>query len=151
MLGRPGLAGALPDTGQFPDHVRVAQCVADRIAVVGLPAVVHRRAGERGSTPAASIGTRPRRSDTVSKVSGGLALVPPKSRAGRRTIPMPEQLVGALRVHRAVQATERLAAGSLWTDSGMVFTGPIGKPIDPRADHVAAATAEGRRTDGSSA
>jgi integrase len=66
---------------------------------------------------------------------GGLVLVPPKSRAGRRTIPMPEQLVGALRLHRVVQATERLAAGSMWADSGMVFTGPTGKPVDPRADH----------------
>jgi len=66
---------------------------------------------------------------------GGLVLVPPKSRAGRRTIPMPDQLVEALRGHRVAQATERLAAGSMWTDSGMVFTGPTGKPIDPRADH----------------
>jgi integrase len=67
--------------------------------------------------------------------SGGLVLVPPKSRAGRRTIPMPGQLVEALRAHRVAQATERLAAGSVWTDSGMVFTGPTGKPVDPRADH----------------
>jgi integrase len=66
---------------------------------------------------------------------GGLVLVPPKSRAGRRTIPMPNQLVEALRAHRVTQATERLAAGSMWTDSGMVFTGPTGKPVDPRADH----------------
>jgi integrase len=62
-------------------------------------------------------------------------LVPPKSRAGRRTIPMPNQLVEALRAHRVAQAIERLAAGSMWTDSGMVFTGPTGKPVDPRADH----------------
>jgi integrase len=66
---------------------------------------------------------------------GGLVLVPPKSRAGRRTIPMPGQLVEALRAHRVAQATERLAAGSMWTDSGKVFTGPTGKPVDPRADH----------------
>jgi integrase len=69
------------------------------------------------------------------QLGGGLVVVPPKSRAGRRKIPMPDQLVGALRLHRAVQATERLAAGSMWTDSGMVFTGPTGKPVDPRADH----------------
>ena len=30
-LGRPGLAGAFPDAGQFPDQVGVAQRVADRI------------------------------------------------------------------------------------------------------------------------
>jgi integrase len=48
---------------------------------------------------------------------------------------MPGQLVDALRLHRVVQATERLAAGSMWTDSGVVFTGPTGKPVDHRADH----------------
>jgi integrase len=69
------------------------------------------------------------------RAGGGLVLVPPKSRAGRRTIPMPVQLVEALRTHRVAQATERLAAGSMWTDSGVVFTGPNGKPLDPRADH----------------
>jgi integrase len=62
---------------------------------------------------------------------GGLVLVPPKSRAGRRTIPMPEQLVEVFRAHRIAQATERLAAESMWTDSGVVFTGPTGKPVDP--------------------
>lgn len=66
---------------------------------------------------------------------GGLVLVPPKSRAGRRTIPLPAQLVEALRAHRVAHATERLAAGSMRTDSGLVFTGPAGKPVDPRADH----------------
>lgn len=66
---------------------------------------------------------------------GGLVLVPPKSRAGRRSIPMPAQLVEALRAHRKVQAMERLAAGSMWTDTGLVFTGATGMPLDPRADH----------------
>jgi integrase len=37
--------------------------------------------------------------------------------------------------HRVAQAAERLAAGSMWTDSGLVFTGPTGKPVDPRGDH----------------
>jgi integrase len=66
---------------------------------------------------------------------GGLVLVPPKSRASRRTIPMPGQLVEALRAHSVAQATERLAAGSMWADSGLVFAGLTGKPVDPRADH----------------
>ena len=66
---------------------------------------------------------------------GGLVLVPPKSRAGPRAIPIPGPLVEALRAHRVTQAAERLAAGSMWTASGLVFTGPSGKPLDPRADH----------------
>lgn len=66
---------------------------------------------------------------------GGLALVPPKSRAGRRVVYMPAQLIDALRAQRASQLADRLAAGSMWTDSGLVFTGATGKPLDPRADH----------------
>ena len=33
------------------------------------------------------------------------------------------------------QHEERLAAGSLWTDTGLVFTTILGKPIDPSGDH----------------
>ena len=69
------------------------------------------------------------------QLGGGLVIVPPKSRAGRRNIPIPAQLVDALREHRAAQKIERVTAGSLWVDSGMVFTGPCGQPLDPRADH----------------
>ena len=69
------------------------------------------------------------------QLGGGLVIVPPKSRAGRRNIPIPAQLVDALREHRAAQQAERVTAGSLWVDNGMVFTGPCGKPLDPRADH----------------
>jgi integrase len=81
------------------------------------------------------VGTLAVRQALQRRAGGGLVLVPPKSRAGRRTIPMPGQIVEALRTHRVVQAAERLAASSMWTDSGLVFTGPTGKPVDPRADH----------------
>ena len=33
------------------------------------------------------------------------------------------------------QAAERLAAGPAWTDVGMVFATPFGKPVDPRNDY----------------
>ncbi len=65
----------------------------------------------------------------------GLVVVEPKSRAGRRTISLPSQLVDALRSHRAAQLEERLRAGSEWQDNGLVFTQPNGRPIDPRTDH----------------
>lgn len=74
----------------------------------------------------------------------GVVLVEPKSRAGRRTIALPPQLVGALREHRAAQDAEREKAGSLWDDSvltlggpelrGLVFAQVNGRPIDPRRD-----------------
>src|SRR5665213_846295 len=62
-------------------------------------------------------------------------MVPPKSRAGRRVIPMPAQLTEALRVQKVSQAAERLAAGPAWADVGMVFATPAGKPVDPRNDY----------------
>jgi integrase len=66
----------------------------------------------------------------------GLVIVRPKSRAGRRVISLPGPLVDALRAHRAAQAEERLAAGSLWrNEHGLVFTQPTGRPVDPSRDY----------------
>ncbi len=67
----------------------------------------------------------------------GLVLVPPKSRAGRRTIALPSQLVEALKAHRAVHLAERLAAGPMWEEHRLVFCQPNGRPLDPRSDHRA--------------
>jgi integrase len=69
------------------------------------------------------------------KPGGGLVMVPPKSRAGRRVIPMPAQLTESLRAQKVSQAAERLAAGPAWTDVGMVVATPFGKPVDPRNDY----------------
>ena len=66
----------------------------------------------------------------------GLVLVAPKSRAGRRVIPLPQELVQALRTHRTTQMQERLRAGSMWRDGGFVFASPTGTPVDPRNDHA---------------
>lgn len=64
----------------------------------------------------------------------GLVLVEPKSRAGRRTIKLPDQLRDALRVHRVRQAEQRLAAATVWEDRGFVFCQSNGRPIDRRRD-----------------
>lgn len=64
----------------------------------------------------------------------GLVLVEPKSRAGRRTVALPDQLRDALRAHRVRQAEQRLAAGNQWHDHGLVFCQPSGQPIDPKRD-----------------
>ncbi|GIF16201.1 tyrosine-type recombinase/integrase [Actinoplanes teichomyceticus] len=74
----------------------------------------------------------------------GLVLVEPKSRAGRRTIALPAQLVDALREHRSMQDAERETAGELWDDAvptiggqqlrGLVFAQVNGRPLDPRRD-----------------
>lgn len=69
---------------------------------------------------------------TVQRVDGSLQYQPPKTRRSRRSLPLPESVVFALRLHRARQAVLRLAAGEEWQDTGLAFTTPHGTPIEPR-------------------
>lgn len=64
----------------------------------------------------------------------GLVLVEPKSKAGRRTIKLPEPLRLALVRHRVWQAQERLRAANVWEDGGFVFCQANGRPVDARRD-----------------
>ncbi|MFF4415919.1 tyrosine-type recombinase/integrase [Streptosporangium sp. NPDC001559] len=66
--------------------------------------------------------TRPDTSDT-------------KSRAGRRTIGLPGQLVTLLRRHREEQATDRALAGQLWQEGGWIFATATGGPLNPNTDY----------------
>jgi len=59
-----------------------------------------------------------------------------KSRAGRRTVGLPDQLVMLLREHRAAQAAEREAAAQLWNEGDWLFATPTGAPINPRTDYA---------------
>ncbi len=55
----------------------------------------------------------------------------PKTAASRRTIPLPPRAVGALKAHRKRQAAEKLAAGPVYEDRGLVFADEIGDPLSP--------------------
>jgi integrase len=55
----------------------------------------------------------------------------PKTSRGRRSIALDPRTVSALRAWRRAQAAERLAWGSAWADSGLVFTREDGTPIHP--------------------
>jgi len=68
---------------------------------------------------------------TLTWVNGQRRIQPPKTRASRRVIPLPEVVVTALRDHRKRQGDERSAAGERWTDSGFVFTNRVGEPLSP--------------------
>jgi site-specific recombinase XerD len=48
----------------------------------------------------------------------------------RRTLALPRKCVEALREHRVRQAEDRLAAGPLWRDHGLVFASAVGTPMD---------------------
>jgi integrase len=68
----------------------------------------------------------------LQRVDGRLILVEPKISLSRRTVPVPEPTLAALRAHRGRQNAHRLAAGTAWVDSGLVFSTRLGKPLEPR-------------------
>jgi integrase len=59
-----------------------------------------------------------------------------KSRAGKRGIGLPDELVTLLKHHKAEQERERLTAAQLWQETGYVFTTPTGGPLNPRTDYT---------------
>jgi len=89
------------------------------------PRYAHGCGGTCGKTP----GLCPQRQSTRA-ATGGV-----KSKAGRRTIGLPPQLVALLRTHRAEQGQERALGRQLWQDEGWVFATPARQPINPRADY----------------
>ena len=53
-----------------------------------------------------------------------------KTPRSRRTLALPRRCVEPLREHRVRQAQDRLAAGPLWQDHGLVFASAVGRPQD---------------------
>ena len=64
----------------------------------------------------------------------GLVFSDPKTKKSRRTLPLPELTLRALRAHRTRQNHERLLAGALWEDRDLVFATRHGRPLS--ATHV---------------
>jgi integrase len=63
--------------------------------------------------------------------TGGLTHLPTKTRASERRIAVPTECLHSLKEHKGRQDEERAMAGPAWTDSGLVFTTPTGRPVDP--------------------
>lgn len=59
-----------------------------------------------------------------------------KSKAGKRGIGLPDELVTLLKQHKAEQERERLKAAQLWQETDYVFTTPTGGPLNPRTDYT---------------
>jgi hypothetical protein len=68
-----------------------------------------------------------------------------KTAKSRRTLALPQTAIEALREHRKRQAEDRLAAGALWQDHGLVFASSIGTPLDAIDDVLRVYRAEDRR------
>ena len=68
--------------------------------------------------------------DSLTKTE--LIFGPVKTDAGYRSIPLPAGVLRELKAHKKRQLTEKLAAGELWEESGLVFTTELGKVVEPR-------------------
>lgn len=122
-----------------PENNPCSESAVDCPAAFPIGTLVVRRALQRqtwqhGCDPNASCG-RKRGAECPARFGGGLVIVEPKSRAGRRVVSLPSPLARALLDHLGIQAAERVHAANLWQDNGWVFAQPTGRPIDPRADY----------------
>ena len=69
---------------------------------------------------------------TLSRVKGqGLSFGATKTEHSRRSCFMPAPVQTALQSHWVAQEAERLRAGSVWEDHGLVFATSTGRPIEP--------------------
>jgi integrase len=57
-----------------------------------------------------------------------------KTRAGKRPVGVPEELLRLLKRHKEEQERERALARDLWVEKGYVFTSPTGEPLNPNTD-----------------
>lgn len=57
-----------------------------------------------------------------------------KTKATKRTIPLPPSLLAELKAHRERQDEQRRTASKAWVDGGYVFATPTGRPLDPARD-----------------
>lgn len=58
-----------------------------------------------------------------------------KSRAGRRGVGLPDEIVALLQKHRQEQEHEKHLAAQLWHDEGWLFATPTGRPLNPNTDY----------------
>jgi integrase len=66
----------------------------------------------------------------VQKHEGEYRFVPPNSKEGRRTLPIPAPLIATLREHRQRQLEERVRLGPTWQDWDLRFRTAVGTPQD---------------------
>ncbi len=70
---------------------------------------------------------------TVQRVDGQLLVDDTKSEASDATVPLPKITRRVLLEHRDAQEKERIEAGEVWHEYGLVFPTSVGTPIEPRS------------------
>jgi len=68
---------------------------------------------------------------SIQRVDGTLERTPPKTKHGRRWVPLPDSGVAMLRKHGAEQAERQLMLGQAWNDHDLVIEQGDGGPLDP--------------------
>jgi|SRR5579871_4431990 len=66
----------------------------------------------------------------LQRLKGTVSFVEPKTSRSRRTLALPAFVSTSLKDQRRRQLEERLQAGAAWQESGLVFTTPVGTPLD---------------------
>ena len=79
---------------------------------------------------------RKRGADCPDRSAGGLVEVPPKSRAGRRVVGVPPQLMKRCWSTRKRSKPSEIGQATCGESGGWVFAQPSGKPTDPCADYA---------------
>ena len=69
---------------------------------------------------------------TLARVQRRLVVTEPKTARSKRFVPLSAPAERLLRDVRATQDDERRRAGSVWQETGFVFTTVTGEPSDPR-------------------
>jgi integrase len=73
--------------------------------------------------------------EQIQNVDGERIHVPLKSKSSNRALELDNSTIEALKNHRKLQATQRLAMGPKWVDMDLVFPSVCGKPLHPKVDY----------------
>lgn len=71
-------------------------------------------------------------SQALSKAEKGYMMQEPKTKSGKRNIALSQSSMAILEQHKRKQAAEKLRAGSMYQDNGLVFASSVGTPIGAR-------------------
>jgi integrase len=73
-----------------------------------------------------------RRAIVWKRKGGGFTFTEPKTKKSRRSIPISNSVINALKTHRRKQLEERLKLGADYQNLDLVFTSEVGTPIQPK-------------------
>jgi integrase len=73
-----------------------------------------------------------RRAIVWKRKGGGFTFTEPKTKKSRRSIPISNSVINALKVHRRKQLEEKLKLGSVYGKLDLVFASEVGTPIQPK-------------------